>query len=82
MSGNYWMRIQPVNLRGPLDHKPPQVPRLPPPIRRKRRGVAGPSARGFCGQAQCIIVELVENTVQASGLLARSRQCRAHRLLP
>ena len=21
-----------------LDHKPPQVPRLPPPVRRKRRG--------------------------------------------
>ena len=72
---------EPVSLRGPLDHKPPQVPRLPPPVRRTRRGVAGPSACGFCGQAQCFIVDLAENTVQASVLLARSRQCRAHRLL-
>lgn len=77
-----WYRPKPDNLREPLDHKPPQVPRLPPPVRRKRRGVAGPSACGFCGQAQCFIVDLVENTAQASVLLARSRQCRAHMLLP
>ena len=34
----------------PLDHKPPQVPPLPP-HELEALGVAGPSACGFCGQA-------------------------------